>query len=108
MPIRVEYGTVTLTVTGLPRVFCSHSPPPPPAPAPAPAAPAAAAAAVAAAAGVLAVLSAPQQLPRAASSVLALMWPVASAVQPMAARASARRLSMLRPSSGSEIGRASC
>src|SRR5690625_5065974 len=28
MPIRVEYGTVTLTVTGLPRVFCSRSPPP--------------------------------------------------------------------------------
>src|SRR5690625_766402 len=28
MPIRVEYGTVTLTVTGLPRVFCNRSPPP--------------------------------------------------------------------------------
>src|SRR5690625_1225757 len=28
MPISVEYGTVTLTVTGLPRVFCSRSPPP--------------------------------------------------------------------------------
>src|SRR5690625_3088863 len=28
MPIRVEYGTVTLTVTGLPRVVCRRSPPP--------------------------------------------------------------------------------
>src|SRR5690625_1192563 len=52
MPISVEYGTVTLTVTGLPRVFCSRSPPP--------ADPAAEPAADAAAAE-LSVFTAPQQ-----------------------------------------------
>src|SRR5690625_4734298 len=147
MPIRVEYGTVTLTVTGLPRVFCNRSPPPAD-PATEPAADPAAA--------ELSVLTAPQQHrpgpsraePCAESCpvswrwaelspasgwadgldasvpvvVLSLwvqvlvsafvprlvgagapMWPWARALQPMAASASARRLSMLRPSSGSAV-----
>src|SRR5690625_3334632 len=141
MPIRVEYGTVTLTVTGLPRVFCSRSPPPadPAAaelwvftapqqhrPGPSRAGPWAE---LSPASGwadgldasvpvvvlslwvpvlvsllasvlvsVFAVVS-PFALPLAGAGALP-MWPVVRAVQPMAASASARRLSIVRPSSG--------
>src|SRR5690625_3832186 len=142
MPIRVEYGTVTLTVTGLPRVFCSRSPPPATDPAavedsvetdpqqhrpgPSRAEPCAELSPascwadgldasvpvvvlslwvpvlVSVLVSVFAVVS-PFVLLSLAAAWLLPMWPWARALQPMAASASARRLSMLRPSSGSAV-----
>src|SRR5690625_2976424 len=150
MPIRVEYGTVTLTVTGLPRVFCSRSPPPATDPAavedsvftapqqhrpgPSRAEPCAElspASGWAEGSGpcvpVVALPLSVQVLVSLLVSLLAVVspfvllafvllvfapglvgagppiCPAARALQPMAASASARRLSMLRPSSGSAV-----
>src|SRR5699024_7041746 len=157
MPIRVEYGTVTLTVTGLPRVFCSRSPPPadPAAdpvadaatvddsvvtdpqqhrPGPSRAGPGAEScpvswlwAALSPASGwaegsgpcvpvvvlslwvpvlvslLVSVFTLAFVLLSLAAAWLLPMWPVVRALQPMAASASARRLSIVRPSSGSAV-----